>query len=151
TGVTFMTPLLAERATMGIKREQIGNTAYYASPSDVYRARDGWIIVPTIGEPMFRRWARLMGREDLTSDPGCKDDITRGNNADLINQVMAAWCESRTRDEAIRELELARIPCGPVYDLDEVLADPQVNARGLLEEVEYPGATKPVPLASTPV
>jgi crotonobetainyl-CoA:carnitine CoA-transferase CaiB-like acyl-CoA transferase len=151
TGVTFMTPLLAERVTMRIKREQLGNTAYYASPSDVYRTRDGWIIVPTIGEPMFRRWARLVGREDLTTDPRCKDDITRGNNANLINEVMASWCESRTRDEAIEALERARIPCGPVYNLDEVLADPQVEARGLLEEVEYPGGTRPVPLASTPV
>jgi crotonobetainyl-CoA:carnitine CoA-transferase CaiB-like acyl-CoA transferase len=43
------------------------------------------------------------------------------------------------------------VPCGPCYNLDEVLADPQVNARGLLEEVEHPGATKAVPIARTPV
>lgn len=151
TGVTFMTPLLAERITTGIKREQLGNTGYYAAPSDAYKTRDGWIIVPTIGGPMFRRWARLVGREDMIADPRFKDDICRGNNAALINDVMIEWCAARTRAEAIAELESGRVPCGPVYDLDEVLADTQVNSRGLLEELEYPGGTKPVPVASPPV
>ena len=151
TGVTFMTPLLAERSTLGIRREQMGNTGYYTAPSDVYATRDGWIIVPTIGDQMFRRWARLVGREDLINDPRCSDDITRGNNAGVINEVMIDWCAGRSRDEAIAQLETARIPCGPVYDLEEVLRDRQVRARNLLQEVEYPGGSKPVPVAATPV
>jgi crotonobetainyl-CoA:carnitine CoA-transferase CaiB-like acyl-CoA transferase len=151
TGVTFMTPLLAERSTLGIRREQMGNTGYYTAPSDVYATRDGWIIVPTIGDQMFRRWARLVGREDLINDPRCSDDITRGNNAEVINEVMIDWCAARSRGEAIAQLESARIPCGPVYDLEEVLRDAQVRARNLLQEVEYPGGSKPVPVAATPV
>jgi crotonobetainyl-CoA:carnitine CoA-transferase CaiB-like acyl-CoA transferase len=151
TGVTFMTPLLAERSVRGIRREQMGNTGFYTAPSDVYATRDGWIIVPTIGDQMFRRWACLVGREDLIDDPRCCDDINRGNNAAVINEVMAGWCAARSRDEAIAQLEAVRIPCGPVYDLEEALSDAQVRARNLLEEVDYPGASKPVPLASTPV
>ena len=146
-----MTPLLAERKTMGIRREQLGNTGYYAAPSDVYRARDGWIIVPTIGNQMFRRWARAIGRADLIDDPRLGDDISRGNNASVINEAMSAWCSKRDRSEAISMLESARIPCGPCYDLDEVLADPQVNSRKLLEEIEYPGGVKPIPIASSPI
>lgn len=152
TGVTFMTPLLAELKTKGIRREQLGNTGYYAAPSDAYQTRDGgWIIVPTIGGPMFKRWARTIGREDLIDDPRLADDISRGDNAAIINEAMTRWCSERTRDQAIAELEAGRVPCGPCYDLSEVLADPQVNARGLLEEIEYPGGTKPVPVASSPV
>jgi crotonobetainyl-CoA:carnitine CoA-transferase CaiB-like acyl-CoA transferase len=151
TAVTFMTPLLAELKTMGIRREQMGNTGYYAAPSDAYRTRDGWIIVPTIGGPMFRRWARLIGREDLIDDPRLADDISRGNNSAVINAAMSEWCSGRTREQAIAELEAARVPCGPCYNLDEVLADPQVNSRNLLEEIEYPGGTKPVPIASPPL
>ncbi|HEV3136599.1 MAG TPA: CoA transferase, partial [Pirellulales bacterium] len=134
TSTMFMTPLLMERAVTGIRRPRQGNTAYYTAPSDSYQTRDGWIIVPTIGDPMFRRWARLVGREDLIDDPRCKDDITRGDHAGLINDVMIAWCSARTRDEATAELEQARIPCGPVYELDEVLNDEQVRARHLFEE-----------------
>ena len=84
-------------------------------------------------------------------DPRCKDDITRAGHASLINEAIKDWCAARTRDEALGELERARIPCGPVYDLDEALADPQVNARHLLEEVAYPGGAAPVPIAATPV
>ena len=152
TGVTFMTPLLAELKTMGIRREQLGNTGYYAAPSDAYQTGDGgWIIVPTIGGPMFRRWARTIGREDLIDDPRLSDDLSRGNNSSVINEAMSQWCADRTREQAISELEVGRVPCGPCYNLDEVLADSQVSSRGLLEEVEHPGGTKPVPLATTPV
>lgn len=151
TGVTFMQPLLAERKVTAIRREQQGNTGYYAAPSDVYRASDGWVSVPTIGGQMFRRWARLVGKEELIDDPRCRDDITRGDNCALINEAMSAWCAGRTRDEVVAELERARIPCGPVYDLDEVLSDPQVEARALLKDVEYPGGSRPIPLAATPV
>src|ERR1041384_3956528 len=72
---------------------------------------------------MFRRWARLIGREDLLDDPRLADDISRGNNATIINEAMAAWCAARTREQAIKELE----------------------------EIEYPGGKKPVPIAATPV
>jgi len=151
TGVTLMTPLLAELKTMGIRREQTGNTAYYAAPSDVFRTKDGWIIIPTVGGPMFRRWARLVAREDLIDDPRFKDDLSRANHAPVLNEVTSHWCEGRTRDQAIAELEAARIPCGPCYSLEEVLSDPQVNSRGLLQEIEYPGGTKPVPIAGSPL
>jgi crotonobetainyl-CoA:carnitine CoA-transferase CaiB-like acyl-CoA transferase len=151
TSVTFMMPLLAERAMTEIRRERQGNASYFAAPADSYRTKDGWILVPTIGQPMFRRWARLVGREDLLDDPRLADDITRGNNYTIVNEVMAAWCAARTRDEAVAALEEARLPCGPVYDLDEVLADPQVNARGLLETTPFTGSSRPVPVASPPV
>jgi crotonobetainyl-CoA:carnitine CoA-transferase CaiB-like acyl-CoA transferase len=151
TGVTFMLPLLAERAMTGIFRRQQGNTAYYVAPADTYRTKDGWITVQAIGNKMFRNWVRLMGREDLIDDPRCADDITRANNYALINEVMSCWCAARTRQEAIAELERARIPCGPIYELDETLTDPQVNARNLLQKVEHPGSSKPVWLTNTAV
>lgn len=150
TGITFMQTLLIERQLTGIVRRQQGNTGYHAAPSDVYRTRDGWLVVSVIGNPMFRRWAKLVGRPDLIDDPRFADDIGRGNHSDLINAVMAPWCAARTTAECIRELEAARIPCGPVYDLEQVLNDPQVQARQLLQPVDYPGAGL-VPLPATPV
>ncbi len=64
---------------------------------------------------------------------------------------MADWTSQHTTAEAIQKLEEARIPCGPIYDLDTVLADPHIQTRELLKHVEYPGAAKPVPMANTPV
>lgn len=151
TGVTFMQALLAERAVTGVERKQQGNTSFHVAPSDSYSTRDGWVVVQVMGNPMFKRWARLVGRADLIDDPRCKDDIARADNHPLITEAMTAWTKQRTTAEALQQLEEARVPCGPVYTLDEVLNDPHVQARELLKQVDYPSSPKPVPLANTPV
>jgi crotonobetainyl-CoA:carnitine CoA-transferase CaiB-like acyl-CoA transferase len=151
TGVTFMQALLAERYVIGVERRQQGNTAFHVAPSDTYRTKDGWIIIHVIGNPMFERWAKLAGRADLIDDPRCADDISRANNHHLITEAMNAWSSQRSTEEAMRELEEARVPCGKVYDLGEVFDDPQVKARELINFVEYPGSPKPVPMPNTPV
>jgi crotonobetainyl-CoA:carnitine CoA-transferase CaiB-like acyl-CoA transferase len=150
TGIMFMQTLLLERALTGIVRQQQGNTGYHGAPADVYQTRDGWLLVSVIGQPMFKRWARLVGHAELIDGPRCRDDISRGNNAELINDIMGPWCAARTTDECIRELEGARIPCGPVYEPEQTLSDPQVQARKLLQHVEFPGIGS-VPLPATPV
>src|SRR5882724_2413836 len=65
SGVTFMQAFLAERYVTGRQRRQQGNAGFYSAPSDCYPVKDGWIVVAVIGGAMFRRWARLVGREDL--------------------------------------------------------------------------------------
>jgi crotonobetainyl-CoA:carnitine CoA-transferase CaiB-like acyl-CoA transferase len=151
TGVTFMHSLLAERSVLGVERHQQGNAGFHAAPGDTYRTRDGWIVVSVIGSEMFTRWARLVGREALLADPRCADDITRARHREVISEAMNAWLAERTSVEAIAALESARIPAGPVLNLDQVLEDPQVKARGLLKYLDFPGAPKPVPLADTAV
>jgi crotonobetainyl-CoA:carnitine CoA-transferase CaiB-like acyl-CoA transferase len=151
TAVTFMQTLLAERYVAGIKRTQQGNTGFHAAPADAYPTKDGWVVLQVIGQPMFKRWARLIGRADLLDDPRCVDDITRADHHELITEAMTVWTKQRTTAEAIEQLEAARIPCGPVYDVDQVLADPHIRARELLKFIEYPGSPKAVPLADTPL
>jgi len=151
TSVAFMQPYLAERAATPVRRQQQGNAAFWTAPSDAYRTSDGWIMVPTIGDWMFARWAKLMGREDFLHDPRFADDLLRADNYQAINEVMTAWCSVRTTHEALDELERARIPCGPVQNLDQVLADPQVAARGLLQDVGYQPGDAPVKLSPAAV
>ncbi len=151
TGVTFIQGLLAERHVLGIDRNQIGNASFYASPVDAFRAQDGWIVVSVVGNEMFERWARLVGRPEFVGDPRFVDDLRRAQNRGPITKVMEQWLASRTSAQAIADLETARIPAGPVMTTREVLDDPQVKARELLQYVDYPGAPKSVPLASTPV
>lgn len=151
TGMMFMQGLLAERHVLDLIRKQQGNTGYTAAPSDCYKTKDGWLIVATIGQPMFKRWARLVGRPDLIDDPRCVDDLARGNNYDLINEAMNAWISQLTTEEAIQKLDEARIPCGKVFQLGEVFDDPQVKARGLFKFTEYPDGIKAIPLSNTPV
>jgi crotonobetainyl-CoA:carnitine CoA-transferase CaiB-like acyl-CoA transferase len=151
TGITFVQGLLAERSVLGIERQQMGNTSFYAAPSDAYQTKDGWIVVSAVGNDMFARWARLVGREDFVGDPHFATDQLRAENRAGITDAMNAWLGTRTTEQAIAELEKARVPAGPVLDLQQVLDDPQVKARELLCYVDHPGAAKPVPLADTAV
>src|SRR5215813_14189745 len=151
TGVTFMLALLAEHYVLNIDRKQQGNTGFHIAPADTYQTKDGWIFVQVMGQPMFKRWARVVGRPDLIDDPRCADDLTRANHHPLITEAMNAWISKRTTEEAIKQLEEARVPCGKVYELDEVFDDPQVKARELFKFIEYPWARKEVPVPNTPV
>jgi crotonobetainyl-CoA:carnitine CoA-transferase CaiB-like acyl-CoA transferase len=151
TGITHVQGLLAERSVLGIERRQLGNTSFYAAPSDCYRTKDGWIVVSAVGNDMFARWARLVGREDFIRDPRFAGDQLRADNRTAITDAMNAWLATRTTEQAIADLEKARVPAGPVLDLQQVLDDPQVKARELLKYVDHPGAAKPVPLADTAV
>lgn len=151
TGVTFMQALLAEAHVLDIVRTQRGNTGFHGAPADAYQTKDGWVMVAVIGQPMFKRWARLVGRPELIDDPRCADDLARGDNYELITEAMNAWTRQRTTNEAIRQLEAARVPCGKVHALSEVFDDPQVQARRLFKSLDYPGSPKTIPIANTPV
>lgn len=151
TSVTFMQGLLAERHVLGIQRQQMGNTGFYAAPADCYRTQDGWIVVSVVGNEMFARWARAIKREDFISDPRLQTDQLRADHHEIITEGMNSWLASRTTAQAIAELEAARVPAGPVLNLSQVLDDPQVKAREMLQYVDHPDAAKPVPLANTAV
>ena len=151
TAVTFMQPFLAELASAGRIRTQWGNRAFWSAPSDCYRTKDGWLVVAVAGGPMFRRWARLVSREDLINDPNLKTDIARADNSNRIDEVMVPWCTERTNAQAVEELRAARIPAGPVLEPSEVLEDPHVQARELLKRVPFAGMSDDPLLANTPV
>jgi crotonobetainyl-CoA:carnitine CoA-transferase CaiB-like acyl-CoA transferase len=63
---------------------------------------------------------------------------------------MSEWCAARPTADCIRELEAARVPCGPVYALEQTLSDPQVQSRQLMQSFDYPGIGA-VPLPAPPV
>jgi crotonobetainyl-CoA:carnitine CoA-transferase CaiB-like acyl-CoA transferase len=151
TSITFTQGLLAEKHVLGVDRRQTGNASFYAAPADTYQTQDGWIVVSVIGPEMFARWTRLVDREDLLNDPRFADDLARADHRATITEIMTEWLATRSTADAISALEAARIPAGPVLNLQQVLDDPQVKARELLRYVEYPGAAKSVPLADTAV
>jgi crotonobetainyl-CoA:carnitine CoA-transferase CaiB-like acyl-CoA transferase len=64
---------------------------------------------------------------------------------------MQAWCDNRSVAEAIAALEAGRVPAGPVYNLDQVLADPHVVATEAFEPITFPGIDRPAPIAKAPL
>ncbi len=151
SGVTLMQPMLAECSVLGVEREQRGNAGFDTAPADTFKTRDGWIIVQVVGSDMFALWASLMDRADLIDNLAWAGDLLRADNYLTIAEIMNAWLKDRTTEKALTELEAARVSAGPVYSLQQVLEDPQVNERQLLRYMDYPGAPAPVPIAETAV
>jgi crotonobetainyl-CoA:carnitine CoA-transferase CaiB-like acyl-CoA transferase len=151
TAVTFGNALLIEQAVIAPNRVPTGNRGQTAAPVDIFRTGDGWILAQVIGEPLYRRWARLMGEEHWLTDPRFKDDISRGDNGEVISERMSRWCAERTSAEALEILATAKIPSGPVLKPQQTLDDPHIQAMGFFQPTEFPGAPKPAPIAKAPV
>ncbi len=151
TALMMLNAMVLEETLGGRPRTLIGNRSAIAGPSDIVRARDGWIIVQVIGGPIFRRWAGLMGLPALADDPRYQSDLDRGLAGEALTDVMAGWCARRTVAEALAALRAARIPAGPVLSPREAAEHPQFRAAGFYHEVAYPGLDEPVTIADTPV
>jgi crotonobetainyl-CoA:carnitine CoA-transferase CaiB-like acyl-CoA transferase len=151
TAVAFNNPALVEQQVIQVNRIPTENRGQTSAPSDLFRTRDGWIIAYAIGNPMFARWARMMGEDSWLTDPRFKDDEARGNHGELISKRVSEWTMQRTTEQALKELEAAKIPAGPLYTPQQALDDAHIRQAGLLADTEYPAAPRPVPLAPTPV
>src|SRR4029434_10446624 len=122
-----------------------------SAPSDLFRTKDGWIIAYAIGGPMFKRWAKLMGEEHWLTDPRFKDDLVRGDNGEIISKRMSEWTAERTTEQALSELEKAKVPAGPLYSPQQALEDAHIRTAGLLADSDYPGLSRPAPSAENAV
>jgi crotonobetainyl-CoA:carnitine CoA-transferase CaiB-like acyl-CoA transferase len=151
TALAFNNPAIIEQAAIGVNRTGSLNALQTAAPGDIFKSKDGWVICQIIGKPLFERWARLMGEEHWLNDERFKDDISRGNNRDIVNGRMSEWTALRTTDEVVEQMEAARLPCGPVLSPAEVMEDPHVQAVGFFKDVDYPGLPNSVPIADFPV
>jgi crotonobetainyl-CoA:carnitine CoA-transferase CaiB-like acyl-CoA transferase len=151
SALTVGNTALIEQDVIEANRVGTGNRAQTAAPSDCFRTKDGWVLMLVVGQPLFERWADLMGEQHWLEDPRFKDDLARGNNHDPIGERMARWCESRTTDQCLAELEAARLPAGPVLSPQEALDHEHIRSMRFMLAVDYPGLPKPAPITDTAV
>lgn len=151
TALTMMNGAAIEQAAIKPNRVATLNRSQTSGPADTFKTKNGWVLVQSVGGPLFKRWANLMGEDHWVDDPRFKDDITRGDNGELISERLATWCAERTSAEVLEAMEEARLPAGPIMSPQDVLEDPHIAAKGLFQPVEYPGLDIPAPLMKTPV
>jgi crotonobetainyl-CoA:carnitine CoA-transferase CaiB-like acyl-CoA transferase len=150
TAVTWNSPTLIEQAMLGVDRVSTHNRGQTAGPGDVCRTRDGWVMCLVLGSFQFDRWAHMIGRPDLLGDERFKDDLARGDNGEALSAYMAAWCADRTTEQCLTEMDANKVPGGPVLSPQQLLDLPHVRQVGILQDVEYPTAARPAPLADFP-
>lgn len=151
TATTIMSTALMEQHVLKLDRIATLNRGQTAGPSDIFKCKDGWITILINGNPLFKRWARLMGEDHWLSDRRYASDAARGDNGADLSARTQEWCASLTVAEAIKALEAAKIPAGPVYSPQQMLNDPHAKAAGYFTPVSYPGLAGETPVAATPV
>ena len=151
TGLSIANYALVEQAITAPDRGALGNRGFASAPNDIFGTTDGWIIVQSVGDAMFKRWAELTGNQELIDDPRFGDDVSRAEHGGVVSERMANWCKSRSTAAVIDALEQARIPSSPVYSAQQALDDPHIAKLGYLPQIDYPGLAKPAPVADTPV
>ncbi|MEN3974854.1 CoA transferase [Emcibacter sp. SYSU 3D8] len=120
------------------------------APYNVYPAGDGHVAILCIKEAHWSNLLRAMGRDDLAGDPRFSTNALRVRNLEATDQVVEAWTAARTRAEIFAAIKQFRIPCAPVRDLEEVMNDPHMHERGMLERVDHP-ELGPVVLPTSPL
>ena len=151
TALSFNNSALIEQATTQVNRVGTGNRGQVGAPMDAFKTDDGWILIQVIGQPLFERWADLMGEKYWLSDQRFSTDDARGKNRDEICERTQTWCANRSTDECLALLSEARIPCGPILSPQAAIDDQHVRAMGFLKPLDYPGLAHPAPVASLPI
>lgn len=108
------------------------------APYNVYPASDGHIALICVSEKHWESLLKALGREDLNDDPRLGSLKSRVENIDFVDETISAFTRQYTRAELDKILKAHRVPCAQVRDLDEVVHDPHLHARGMLREVKHP-------------
>jgi crotonobetainyl-CoA:carnitine CoA-transferase CaiB-like acyl-CoA transferase len=127
-----------------------GNVGGGGSPSQAFRCSDGQIVLTVGNDLQWRRFCAAIGEPQLAADPRFLKATSRIENRELLTPMLEAKFAMHTKEHWLGVLDLADIPSGPVNELNEVFADPQVLERGMV--VDVPHAISPeLRLLSNPI
>ena len=142
--------VIPEYSGAGVIRQPSGTTVTGIVPTNTYRCEDGkFVVIGGNGDSIFKRLMIAIGREDMANDPELADNAGRVIHERTIDKVLASWCSSLPPKTVIATLEEARVPVGPIYNVEDMFNDPHFQARGLFEEVPVGEDTVHIP-AITP-
>ncbi len=119
--------------------DQAGNNHPTAVPTGVFATADGHINIAASGNDLFARLCKALDAEHLVRHPDYSGGRVRLRNRDKLNAEIETITRTRSSAEWIERLNAAGVPCGPIYRIDEVFADPQVQHIGIVREIENSG------------
>lgn len=136
---------------------RMGNAHANMVPYQVFRCREGSLIVAVGNDSQFRSLCRVVGRDDLAADERYASAGNRNRHRETLIPELAQALALRPMAEWVALLEAANVPCGPINDMQQVFDDPQVRHRGMklslphAAGVQAPGVASPLRFSQTPV
>jgi len=115
-----------------------------AAPSGLYPCKPGgpndWAFVLTVTAPHIDRFYLAIERPDLVTDERFSKDAARLQNSDLLHEEIAKWTRERTKQEVMKILGDAGVPCSATFDTVDLFDDPHLNERGFVHSFDHPTA-----------
>src|SRR5690348_562377 len=130
--------------------KQAGNNHPTSIPTGVFKTVDGYINIATTGQKIWERFCQAIGAVDLMERPEYATAAARSKNRDALNVEIDGYLVHKTSSEWVDRFNKAGVPCGPIYMIDQMFADPQVEHLGVSQKIERRGR-KPLRLLSQPV
>jgi crotonobetainyl-CoA:carnitine CoA-transferase CaiB-like acyl-CoA transferase len=127
--LTILGPQPTEYDQLGIVQTRSGNRSLNNAPRNTYQTRDGkWVAVSASAQSVAERVMTLVGRADLTAQPWFRSGAERARHADEIDAAVAGWIACRDIADVIHEFDAAEAAIAPIYDVADVMRDPQYAA-----------------------
>ena len=118
--------------------QQAGNDHPTSMPTSAYRTKDGWLNIGASGQAIWSRLAEALDHPDWVQRAEFKDGAARAKNRVALNEAINAVTATRSTSEWVELLNEAGVPSGPIYSMDQVFADPQVQHLGAAATVHHP-------------
>ncbi|MGW1020419.1 CaiB/BaiF CoA transferase family protein [Streptomyces niveus] len=124
---------------LGYVQPRTGNRSRNNAPRNTYRTACGsWLAVSTSAQSIAERVMRLVGRQELVDEPWFATGSGRAEHADVLDEAVGAWIARHSREDAMAAFEKAEAAIAPVYDIADVMDDPQYRALDSVVEVPDP-------------
>ncbi|WP_407179452.1 CaiB/BaiF CoA transferase family protein [Bradyrhizobium sp. STM 3562] len=136
--------------------KQAGNNHPTSIPTGVFKTSDGYINIATAGGRTWERCAQAIGAPELVSHADYATAPARSKNRDALNAEIEKRTQTKSTEYWVKELNAAGVPCGPIYSIDQVFADAQVEHLGMAQDVPNEEGrhirlvSQPVTLSRTP-
>ncbi|MGH8961620.1 MAG: CaiB/BaiF CoA transferase family protein [Jatrophihabitantaceae bacterium] len=124
---------------LGIVQERLGNRSVNNAPRNTYRCRDErWVAISTSAQPIAERVMHLVGHPEVIDQPWFASGSSRAEHADELDKYVGSWIAERDLPEVIAAFEAAEAAAAPIYDVRDVLTDPQYRALDSITTVQDP-------------
>lgn len=161
---SVMESLVPDYSAFGEVRTRTGGRMEGIAPSNGYLCAGGKsVVIAGNGDAIFKRLMSAVDRPDLAEDPELASNAGRWDRREELDEAIGAWCAERDVAEVTTTLESAGVPAGPIYTAEDLVADEQLAARGMIQQLDvsigeetlpdvaFPGITPVIGGSSLPI
>ena len=109
-----------------------------STPYNAFRTKDGWVAIHAVTDRHWQNLLLAMGRAELSDDPRFKTNVARTQNMDATEALITAWTLGLDKTEVVAAAKRYKVPVAPVRNAVEVMNDPHMHERGMLQRIDHP-------------